>query len=100
MQQATTAGLALGQLLAVVPLMLILGAYPALLPAQFPMAQRCTSFSLAYSLVVAVLGGTAPLLATWMVAERGWSLGPAFYTLLWLPICLGSLRRCRDSTLA
>ena len=97
MQQATTVSLAIGQLMAVVPLMLILGAYPALLPGLFPISQRCTSFSLAYSLVVAVLGGTAPLLATWMVAKQGWSLGPALYTLLWLPGCLWALGRCRTT---
>jgi len=97
MQQATAISLAIGQLMAMVPLMLILGAYPALLPGLFPISQRCTAFSLAYSLVVAVLGGTAPLLATWMVAEKGWSFGPALYTLLWLPACLWALGRCRTS---
>lgn len=97
MQQAQPTSLAIGQLMAVVPLMLILGAYPALLPGLFPANQRCTSFSLAYSLVVAVLGGTAPLLATWMVAQQGWTYGPAAYTLLWLPACLWALGRCRVS---
>jgi MHS family proline/betaine transporter-like MFS transporter len=88
-------GLALGQLLAVLPLMLVCGAFPALLPAQFAPAQRCTAFSLAYSLVVALVGGTAPLLASWMVLERGWGLAPGLYALLWLPACLWALRRFR-----
>ena len=97
MQQATPISLAIGQLMAMLPLMLILGAYPALLPGLFPISQRCTAFSLSYSMVVAVLGGTAPLLATWMVAEMSWSLGPAIYTLLWLPACLWALGRCHTS---
>jgi hypothetical protein len=74
---------AFGQLLAVVPLMLICGSYPIVLPAMFPASLRCTGSSLANSLVVAVLGGTAPLLASWLMAERGWSWGPALDTLLW-----------------
>lgn len=91
MQQATLGAFWLGQLLAVVPLMLICGSYPTLLPALFPASLRCTGFSLAYSLVVAVLGGTAPLLASWLMVQRGWSWGPALYTLMWLPACLWAL---------
>lgn len=92
MQQATVMGVWLGQLLALVPLMLICGSYPSLLPGQFPTDLRCTGFSLAYSLVVAVLGGTAPLLGSWLLGEMSWSLGPALYTLSWLPVCLWALR--------
>jgi len=92
MQQATVVGVWLGQLLAIVPLMLICGSYPSLLPGMFPLQLRCTGFSLAYSLVVAVLGGTAPLLGSWFLGELGWSWGPALYTLLWLPPCLWALR--------
>jgi len=92
MQQATVASLWAGQLLAVVPLMLILGSYPSLLPGLFPASLRCTGFSLAYSLVVAVMGGTAPLLGSWMLMDMGWTWGPALYTLLWLPACLWALR--------
>jgi len=95
MQQTSVAGLWFGQLLAVAPLMLICGAYPSLLPEQFPASLRCTGFSLAYSLVVAVLGGTAPLLVTWLLGGLGWSWGPALYTLLWLPACLWALRGLR-----
>lgn len=91
MQQATLSSFWIGQLLAVVPLMFICGSYPTLLPAMFPANLRCTGFSLAYSLVVAVLGGTAPLLASWLLGERGWSWGPALYTLLWFPACLWAL---------
>jgi len=57
----------------------------------FPASLRCTGFSWAYSLVVAVLGDTAPLLANWMMAQRGWGWGPATYTLLWFPACLWAL---------
>ncbi len=95
MQQTSVLSLWFGQLLAVAPLMLICGAYPSLLPEQFSASLRCTGFSLAYSLVVAVLGGTAPLLATWLLGGLGWSWGPAAYTLLWLPACLWALRGFR-----
>ena len=60
-----------------VPLMLYLGVYPSLLPGLFPAAQRCSAFSSYYSLVVAVLGGTLPLVATWLEANQGFTQGPA-----------------------
>jgi MHS family proline/betaine transporter-like MFS transporter len=72
-----------GQLIVLVPLMLYLGIYPSLLPGLFPAAQRCSAFSLSYSLVVALLGGTLPLIATWLEASLGLTQGPALYCLIW-----------------
>jgi MHS family proline/betaine transporter-like MFS transporter len=72
-----------GQLIVLVPLMLYLGVYPSLLPCLFPAAQRCGAFSLSYSLVVALLGGTLPLIATWLEASLGLTQGPALYCLIW-----------------
>ncbi|MFM8545772.1 MAG: MFS transporter [Vulcanococcus sp.] len=72
-----------GQLIVLVPLMLYLGVYPSLLPGLFPAAQRCSAFSLSYSLVVALLGGTLPLVATWLEASLGFTQGPALYGLIW-----------------
>ncbi len=72
-----------GQMIVLVPLMLYLGVYPSLLPGLFPAAQRCSAFSLSYSLVVALLGGTLPLIATWLEATLGLTQGPALYCLIW-----------------
>ena len=72
-----------GQMIVLVPLMLYLGVYPSLLPGLFPAAQRCSAFSLSYSLVVALLGGTLPLIATWLEASLGLTQGPALYCLIW-----------------
>ena len=73
----------LGQLIVLGPLMLYLGAYPSLLPGLFPAAQRCSAFSFSYSLAVALLGGTLPLIATWLEASLGLTQGPALYCLIW-----------------
>ncbi|WP_255012798.1 MFS transporter [Cyanobium sp. BA20m-p-22] len=74
---------AVGQLIVLVPLMLYLGVYPSLLPGLFPAAQRCSAFSLSYSLVTAVLGGTLPLIATWLEVSLALPQGPALYGLIW-----------------
>jgi len=83
LQRAELAPMALGMALATLPLMLIAGSYPALMPLLFARRSRCTAFSVSYSIGGSLLGGTAPALAAWMLAQLGWSLGPLLYALVW-----------------
>ena len=85
-------GFAIGQLMVLVPMMLYLGVYPSLLPYLFPSKIRCSAFSLSYSLSVAIVGGTAPMAATWLLQEQGWSQGPAWYCVIWAIPALLALR--------
>ena len=55
--------------LATPALMMILGSQGLLGVAIAPTKQRCGVFSIAYSTSVALFGGTAPLIATWMVEQ-------------------------------
>ena len=64
--------------------------------ASVPPERRCTVFSLAYSLAMALCGGTAPLLCSWMLEQQGWLWGPAIYSSLYaLPAfwAMGRFRR-------
>jgi MHS family proline/betaine transporter-like MFS transporter len=93
-------GLAAGQLLAVLPVFATMGGQGALALESVPPQYRCTVFSLAYSLAMALCGGTAPLLCSWMLEQRGWLWGPAVYSSLYaLPAfwAQGRLRRRRDA---
>jgi MHS family proline/betaine transporter-like MFS transporter len=42
---------------------------------------RSSGYSIGYNLSVAVFGGTAPYVATWLVARTGNDLAPAFYVI-------------------
>jgi MHS family proline/betaine transporter-like MFS transporter len=85
----TPLAFAVGQLTVLVPLMLYLGVYPSLLPYLFPSEQRCSAFSFSYSLVVALVGGTLPLIATALLDKLRLGQGPALYCLIWaLPTVL------------
>ena len=57
----------LGQALLAIPLGMSLGLQGALLVELFPLRTRVTSMSFAYSITLALTGGTAPLVATWLV---------------------------------
>ena len=49
----------------------------------FPLRSRVTSMSIAYSITLALAGGTAPLVSTWLIDTLGQPLAPAYYIILY-----------------
>jgi MHS family proline/betaine transporter-like MFS transporter len=80
-----------GQLLMAVPLGMALGMQGAMLVEIFPLRTRVTSMSLAYSITLALAGGTAPLVAAWLIDTLGEPLAPAYYIMLYGAIGLALL---------
>jgi MHS family proline/betaine transporter-like MFS transporter len=70
-----------GQLLMAAPLGMALGLQGAMLVEIFPLRSRVTSMSLAYSVTLALTGGTAPLVAAWLIDVFGHPLAPAYYIM-------------------
>jgi MFS transporter, MHS family, proline/betaine transporter len=81
MLEGTATRFALGQILLAVPLGLALGLHGAMLVELFPLRSRVTSLSVAYSVSLALAGGTAPLVAAWLIDAFGDPLAPAYYIL-------------------
>ena len=73
----------LGLVLLAIPLGMSLGLQGALLVEIFPLRTRVTSMSFAYGLTLALTGGTAPLVATWLVEQTRLPLAPAFYVMVY-----------------
>jgi MHS family proline/betaine transporter-like MFS transporter len=55
------------------------GVMPAAMAELAPWRVRCTVLSVAYNIGVALLGGTTPLVAAWLLARTGVTLAPAWY---------------------
>src|SRR5215510_6905740 len=72
-----------GQMILGVPLGMALGLQGAMVVELFPLRTRVTSMSFAYSLTLALAGGTAPLIATWLVETLGQALAPGHYIMLY-----------------
>jgi MHS family proline/betaine transporter-like MFS transporter len=72
----------LGQLLLAVPLGMALGLQGAMAVELFPLRTRVTSMSFAYSVTLALAGGTAPLVSAWLIERFAWPLAPAYYVML------------------
>jgi MHS family proline/betaine transporter-like MFS transporter len=74
---------AAGQILLAVPLGMALGLQGAMVVEIFPLRTRVTSMSFAYSITLALAGGTAPLVSSWLIETLGHPLAPAYYIMLY-----------------
>ncbi|WP_462402468.1 MFS transporter [Pseudomonas sp. Marseille-QA0332] len=54
----------------------------ALLSEVFPTRTRYTASAITYNMAYTLFGGTAPLVATWLIGLTGSSLAPAFYLVI------------------
>lgn len=55
---------------------------PLLMVTLFPARIRYSASALAYNLAYGLLGGTAPYIATYLIAETGNNLAPAYYVVI------------------
>ena len=86
-----------GQLLMAVPIGLVYGVQGAMVAELLPQEVRCTVFSVAYSLAMALFAGSSPLIAEWMLHRVQWSAGPAVYLIVWAMIAVVSVVRSRET---
>jgi len=57
------------------------GVSPAAMAEAFPASVRCSAVAISHNLCMAVLGGTAPMVATFLIAHSGNALLPAWYLM-------------------
>jgi MFS transporter, MHS family, proline/betaine transporter len=79
MARGQMAGIIAGEIGLGLLVAVISGAMPATMAELAPWRVRCTVLSVAYNLGMALLGGTTPLVAAWLVARTGVKLAPAWY---------------------
>jgi MHS family proline/betaine transporter-like MFS transporter len=71
----------IAQLVLVVLLALYAGPGPAVYCELFPTQVRYTALSVGYNIPVAIFGGFAPFIATWLIQSTGNILAPAYYVI-------------------
>ena len=69
-----------------------------MLPEMFPKHVRASGMSLVYSVGVALFGGFAPFISTWLVNATGSKLAPAWYLVIMTLVSLLGLLWLRDHT--
>jgi metabolite-proton symporter len=73
------------------------GPCPAAYAELFPTRVRYTALSIGYNIAVAIFGGFAPFIATWLIRETGNPLAPAFYVIAAAVITFVILTRIRET---
>ncbi len=71
--------LLVGQVFFAVLIAFPVGIAPAMFAEMFPTEDRLTGYSLAFNLGLGLVGGTAPMIATWLIEATGTPLAPAWY---------------------
>jgi len=73
-----------------------LGIAPTLLVELFPTSHRLTGYSISFNLGMGIIGGTTPMIVTWLIATTDNSIAPALYMLFWGIIAVITLIWMRD----
>jgi MHS family proline/betaine transporter-like MFS transporter len=82
MATGRTGAILLGQGILAVLIGSVLGILPVTMAELAPWRVRCSVLSVAYNISLAVLGGTTPMVAAWLVARTQLPLTPAIYVAL------------------
>ncbi|QKC91915.1 MFS transporter [Mesorhizobium sp. NZP2234] len=77
----TITGFVLTQVIATLIFLLVTGVICAVLSEMFPTRIRYTALSVSYGFAVAIFGGFAPLVSTYLVQATGDPLAPSFYVI-------------------
>lgn len=76
------AGFAAAQISFGALLALVMGTDPAMVSEQFPAEYRVSAYSVAFNIGLGIAGGTAPAVATALIAATGSNLAPAYYLMV------------------
>ena len=59
---------------------------------------RSSGYSIGYNISVAVFGGTAPYVATWLTDRTGNPLAPAYYVIIAAVVTLATVLTMRETS--
>ena len=97
----------LAQLIFVIIIAPYQGAYPALVVQMLPKNARCTVLSVGFNLCVGFIGGTTPMVASYLIAKTHDDLAPAWFLMIasfitWITVTMWiiTLRKQNQSVVA
>lgn len=72
-------------------------AFPSFFTEMFPTKVRYSGFALSFNLGIAMFGGTAPFVSTWLIAETGSNFAPGFYLMVFAAVALVALLMTKET---
>lgn len=88
--------LAVGQITFAVLIAVAVGTAPAMFAEMFPTEDRLTGYSVAFNVGLGLVGGTAPMISTWLIALTGSNLAPGLYLTGLCALSVGALSLLPD----
>ena len=95
--KATMAGALIIQLIFTVFISIFMGPVPAVMMELFPADMRYSGAAVGNNISICLFGGTAPLIATWIMAKTGSITAPAWYLIAMAVISLGAALSLKKS---
>jgi len=96
MQTGAPLAVAVGQMGFAALLAVYMAPVPAAMCEMFPHAVRVSAVSVGYSLAYAIFGGTAPVVAVWLVGSTGNDIAFVWYLMIVTAVSLGFAVTIRD----
>lgn len=72
------------------------GVAPALFVELFPTRDRLSGYSIAFNFGIGIIGGSTPMVSTWLISTTGWTLAPSLYMTLWAVVGIIALYWMKD----
>ena len=72
------------------------GVAPALFVELFPTRDRLSGYSIAFNFGIGIIGGSTPMVSTWLISTTGWTLAPSLYMTLWALVGITALYWMKD----
>lgn len=91
-----TAPVAIVQLVLGILIAVLCGVAPSLFVELFPTKDRLSGYSVAYNIGLGVVGGTTPMVATWLISVTGSRLAPAWFMIVVAAIGIVALLWMKD----
>ena len=88
----------IGMMILLLGMLFFEATIPSTLTSLFGTTVRYSCFAISYNISVSLLGGTAPLVNTWLIKQTGITLIPAFYLIGGAMLGLLALWKMQDRT--
>lgn len=72
------------------------GAAPAMFTELFPTRDRLSGYSISFNVGMGMIGGSTPMIVSWLIQLSGNPLVPGFYIFGWALMCLAALTWIKD----
>jgi len=96
MQSGSIEAAVVGQLFFAVAVAVPGGVAPAMFVELFPTRDRLSGYSVSFNIGMGIVGGSTPMVLTWLISKTGVNFIPALYMLLWAAVSLGALIWMKD----